>query len=428
VRTESPVCVWLPTRSPDNNGSYHDFESRINRKLRSGADFSRWSAVETSDTIVVGAGIVGCATAFWLARAGLSVTVIERDQLAQHASAVPASMLAPLDPADSDARVRAGWSSLEALREIESELEDVSKLEPRLGSTGLLRLAEQSDCDAMMTSAVSASDFGCQWYDRADLEAWDSRLDPRWHGGLWSPGESHVDGARLTRIFARGAEHYGARFEFGTRAVGVAMADGCVAGVLTEPDRLYAAGDVIICAGNWSGEIAHWVGATVTLEPVVGELFELEALRPNLPSCVSGGGVQMIPELGALWVGGGLAGKLEVSSQAETDSVVAGTSIDFDASEPAAERAGRVLCGVGDLSTRGTWVRSFGLTPDRMPLVGRVPNVEGVILATGHGQHGVLLSALTAAAIVELIVEGQISGEAQAFSPERFVGKLSAPL
>ncbi|MGE4608415.1 MAG: FAD-dependent oxidoreductase, partial [Myxococcota bacterium] len=106
--------------------------------------------MENSDTVVVGAGIVGCATAFWLARAGLSVTVIERDQLAQHASSARFSVLAPLDAADSEPRVRAGWSSLEALREIESELEDVSTLEPRIGDTGLLRLAEECDCDAMM--------------------------------------------------------------------------------------------------------------------------------------------------------------------------------------------------------------------------------------------------------------------------------------
>lgn len=410
-----------PFPIPLFKGSYPYVEARSILKNANRSRFLTTGAVESSDTVVVGAGVIGCAIAFWLARAGLSVTVIERDQLAQHASAVPASVLAPLDSADSEERVRAGWSSLEALREIESELEDVTKLELRLADTGLLRLAQERDCEVMMARAAAVSHHGCQWYDRADLAAWDSRLDPRWHGGLWSPGESHVDGARLTRIFARGAEHYGARFEFGTPAVGLAMADGCVAGVLTESDRLFAAGDVIICAGNWSGEIAHWVGSTVTFEPVIGEVLELEAPRPNLPSCVSGGGVQMVPDLGELWVGGGLAGTLEVSPRVESALDAAGASDDFDASRPLAERAARVLRGASDLRSRGTWVGSVALTPDRMPLVGRVPDVEGAILATAHGRHGVLLSALTAAAIVELIVEGRISEDAQPFSPDRFV-------
>ena len=109
--------------------------------------------METSDTIVVGAGVVGCAAAFWLARAGLSVTVIERDDLAQHASSASVSVLAPLDAVDAEPRVRAGWASLEALRVIESELEDVSALEPRISDAGLLRLAEERDCDAMKVSA-----------------------------------------------------------------------------------------------------------------------------------------------------------------------------------------------------------------------------------------------------------------------------------
>lgn len=376
--------------------------------------------MENSDTVVVGAGIVGCATAFWLARAGLSVTVIERDQLAQHASSARFSVLAPLDAADSEPRVRAGWSSLEALREIESELEDVSTLEPRIGDTGLLRLAEECDCDAMMAHAASAPHHGCQWYDRAELEAWDSRLDPRWHGGLWSPRESQVDGARLTRIFARGAEHYGARFEFGTTAVGLAMSEGCVAGVLTDHDLLFAAGDVIICAGNWSGEVANWVGSTVTFEPVMGEALKLDAPRPNLPSSVSAGGVQLVPDRGELWIGNGFSGTLEMSSALELESDPPGAPDDLDGSTPLAERAARVLRCVADLPSRETWVGSFSLTPDRMPLVGRVPNVEGAILATGYGRHGVLLSALTAVAIVELIVEGQTSDEAQPFSPDRF--------
>lgn len=375
--------------------------------------------METSDTVVVGAGIVGCATAFWLARAGLSVTVIERDQLGQHASSGPVSVLAPLDAVDSEPRVQAGWSSLETLREIESELEDVSRLEPRIADTGLLRLAGEHDCDEMSSHATAASNHGCRWYDRAELEAWDSRLDPRWHGGMWSPHESHVDGARLTRIFARGAEHYGARFEFGTPAIGLATSDGCVAGVLTEPG-LFAAGDVIICAGNWSQEVANWVGSTIPFEPVIGETLRLGTPLPNLPTSVSAGGVQLVPDQGDLWLGKGLAGTLELSHKPEAERDQPGEWDELDDTSPLVERAAGVMRGLAELPSRETWVGSFGSTPDGMPLVGRVPNVEGLIVATGHGPHGVLLSALTAGAIVELIVEGEVSGEAQPFSPDRF--------
>lgn len=375
--------------------------------------------METSDTVVVGAGIVGCATAFWLARAGLSVTVIERDRLGQHASSAAVSVLAPLDAIDSEPRVQAGWASLETLREIESELEDVSTLEPRIADTGLLRLAGQHDCDEMRAHAATASNHGCRWYDRADLEAWDARLDPCWHGGMWSPRESHVNGARLTRIFARGAEHYGARFEFETTAIGLATSEGCVAGVLTEPG-LFAAGDVIICAGNWSGEVANWVGSTVMIEPVIGETLRLGTPRPNLPSSVSAGGVQLVPDQGDLWVGKGMAGTLEMSHEPESELDQPAKWDKLDSARPLAERAAGVMRGLADLPIGETWVGSFALTPDQMPLVGRVPNVEGLILATGHGRHGVLLSALTAGAIVELIVEGQISEEAQPFSPDRF--------
>ncbi len=375
--------------------------------------------METSDTVVVGAGIIGCATAFWLARAGLSVTVIERDRLAQHASSGPVSLLAPLDARD-DVRARAGWSSLEALREIESELAEVSTLDPRIDDTGLLRLASERDCDAMRRRVVDASHQGCQWYDRADLEAWDSRLDRRWHGGIWSPGESQVDGARLARAFARGAEHYGARFEFGKPAVGLAMSDGCVAGVLTGSDELFATGEVVICTGNWTAEVAHWVGATVEYETVAGGAMKLEPSGLSLPGSVSAGGLQLISDLGELWIGDGLAGTLEMASDAEPAPNSTRDWTHVDGPADLIDAASHVIPRIADFTRGRTWVGSYARTADRMPLVGRVPNVEGLVLATGHGPHGVLLSALTAASIVELIVEGQVSDEAEPFAPDRF--------
>lgn len=377
--------------------------------------------METSDTVVVGAGVIGCATAFWLARAGLEVTVIERDQLAQHASSAPISVLAPLDAAGSDARIRAGWSSLEALREVESELEDLSTLELGIGDAGLLRLAREADCDAMRSQADRVSHYGCEWFDRADLESWDARLDPCWRGGIWSPRESQIDGARLAQIFARGAEHYGARFELCKPVVGLAMSEGCVAGVLTGPEELWATGEVIVCAGNWAPDVAHWAGAAVEIETISGAAVKLDPAALALRGAVSADGLQLVSEQGELWIGEGLAGTIESSVGGPGSPLARGGA---DGAEMLVESAAGIFPAIAGRKSGATWVGSYARTPDRMPLVGRVPNVEGAILATGHAQHGVLLSALTATAVVEQIVEGQISEDAAPFSPDRF-GSIS---
>lgn len=366
--------------------------------------------METSDAVVVGGGAVGCATAFWLARAGLTVTVLERDSVAQHASSCRMSGLAPLDAGARGVLVEAGFESLDVLREVQDELEEVSGIELHTDDRGWLRLGDAIERDARYADSEILSRFGCRWMERSELDALDSRFDERWVGGLWSPQESRVDASRLTRAFAAGAAHYGARFEWNTPATGLAMAAGCVGGVLADSDRLFAAGDVVICAGAWTAEVAVWLGAALPVVAESGEMYALPAPSRPLPCAISGPGVSLLPGEDQLWVRSdashatGSAPSALSDWRRDADALVAGIAAEPDE----------------------TWVGSAAELPDGMPLVGRVAGVEGAAVATGHGRHGVLLAALTAAGIVELLVEGKVSEDIEAFSPDRLEGRGAA--
>lgn len=358
--------------------------------------------MEHSDAVVVGAGVVGCATAFWLARAGLGVTVIERDAPARHASAGAASLLAPAgDALSSGPLAAAGWASLELLQEIEDELEEVSAFEPRIRASGLLRLAGEAEREALRGRLGDLAPYDFSWLDRRDLEDWDARIDAAMVGGLWSPREGYTDGALLTRAFAQGAEHFGARFALAESAVGLAVAQGCVAGVLLDGGELAPAGEVVLCLGAWSRLASAWLDWEVPVDPWRGQWLALSAPSPNLPApvCARGAVAVPSPDAGLLWAG------VEQVGETLPDPLEA-----VAAAIPALRACER----------RQTWSSAFPRATDDLPVVGRVPGVEGAIVATGHGANGVLLSALTGSGLVELLVEGQLPSELEPFTPERF--------
>src|SRR5688500_9415746 len=94
------------------------------------------------DVIVVGGGVVGCAVAFFLAREGLAVALLERDSLAAHASGAAAGMLAPICESDGTGPLfEFGLESLRMFPGLVPELRELSGIDPQYVPSGILRAA-----------------------------------------------------------------------------------------------------------------------------------------------------------------------------------------------------------------------------------------------------------------------------------------------
>ena len=80
----------------------------------------------------------------------------------------------------------------------------------------------------------------------------------------------------------------------------------------------------------------------------------------------------------------------------------------------------RVVPALADSRFLEAWAGLRPATPDRLPVIGRVPGVEGLVLATGHFRNGILLSPVTARLVADLVLGKGLPDEAAAFSPARF--------
>jgi glycine oxidase len=262
-----------------------------------------------TSVVVVGGGVIGSAIAWTLARDGASVMLLERDDVAAHASGVAAGMLQPLGESwGRGGFANLGLRSLAMFPEIIADLREHTGIDPEYHESGALSVAFDDDDERdLRERAATWADHGLEWLDAKAVRTAEPRLAPDARGGLWSPREAHARSALLARAFATGAAQRGARVETGVTALGLLREGRRVTGVRTTAgDRPGA--EVVLCQGPWAPMGLDWLGSDASWElpvvPVRGQIAAIEAPRPPLYSVIAGAGIYLVPKQdGSLVVG-----------------------------------------------------------------------------------------------------------------------------
>jgi glycine oxidase len=369
------------------------------------------AAARSPDVLVVGGGAIGCAVAHALARAGLAVALLERGELAGEASGAAAGMLAPLGEAGGPGPfLRLGLRALARFPALAAELRDASGVDPEHRASGILRVA----LDARGAGALEALAALPGAADLARLAPREALalapgLSPRVAAAVLSPREGHVRSPLLVRAFAGAAARLGARIETGAPVCGLLRRGARVVGVET-PEGPRAAGAVVLCTGSWTRLATRWLGPDreLPVSPVRGQIVSLDAPSPPFgPILWREGGVYLVPKLDGSVVAGATQERVGFDCRV-TASGVAGLLAG----------AAELLPSLAEASFRGAWAGLRPETPDGLPLVGPVPDAEGLFVAAGHHRNGVLLSPVTA----ELVADGLLGKgwSEPALLPERF--------
>ena len=209
-----------------------------------------------ADVVVVGAGIVGCATAYFLARRGARVAVVERGSVPGEQSRKNWGFVRQQgrDPVELPLVVEANrmWQGLE--RELGADIEWV-----RGGNLALA--ADESRLARFEAWLPVAREFGLdtRLLRARNLDAVVPGLAGGWLGGLHTPGDGHADPEKTTDAFARAAVAHGATLHLDCAVQGVTALAGAVAGVVTEQGEIRA--PVVVCAaGAWSSRLTRTLG------------------------------------------------------------------------------------------------------------------------------------------------------------------------
>jgi glycine/D-amino acid oxidase-like deaminating enzyme len=421
-----------------------------------------------ADVVVVGAGIIGCATAYSLARRGARVVVVERGPVPGEQSRKNWGFVRQQgrDPLEMPLVIEANrmWRGLE--RELGADVEWIA-------GGNLALAADEARMARFEAWLPVAREFGLETrlLRAGDLGAVVPGLAGGFVGGMHTPGDGHADPEKATDAFARGARAHGASLHLNCAVQGVTTAAGAVSGVVTEDGEIRTP-TVVCAAGAWSARLARtlglsvpqrWVRGTVartTPAPAVtgcavwGPGVAFRQRRDGSFNIAAGGALDHDVTLDSLrqlrfflpnfWKNKALfrfhvgrpllasvAGLLP-GSAARRQPLVWDRGLEPQPNPVKVRRSltelQRMLPSLPPLGIAKHWAGYIDAAPDLVPVLGEVPQLRGFVLATGFSGHGFAMGPIAGRLISELILDGKPSLDISGFRFSRFAeGAIGRP-
>lgn len=360
------------------------------------------------DAVVVGGGVIGCAIARDLARAGYAVTLLERGKIGAEASAAAAGTLGVQSETENELMLQMAGASRRLFPTVIEALanETGSAVEfCRDGTLYLCFTAEDEETLETRRRWQQELGFSSERLTRSRVLAIEPHIARRVRSAVLFPDDGRVDGAALTLAYARAARRAGCDGQEGVEVRRIAVESGRVSGVETTSGRL-ACDLVINAAGAWAGALV--AGTALPIEPVRGQIVVLQAEKPLLRHAVySPRGYAVGRRNGRILLG---TTREQVGFEKR---VTASGALGILAA------AFELSSALRQLSVCEAWAGLRPAAPDRLPIIGRDPAVTGYYVATGHYRNGILLAPLTAALVLGLL-RGEVHPWLEALRPERF--------
>jgi glycine oxidase len=363
---------------------------------------------------VVGGGIIGCATAYELAKAGCAVTLFERAMPGAEASGAAAGLLTPLGDATGSAVDRLAVASWRLYPEIVDELRQRTGIDVEYVTRGTIHpLFDVDDvrrAEARLAGRESG-EFGIEAWDTADVRAREPALATRVRGAMFIGADHWVNNQRLVVAYAHAAIAAGVVLRSGTSVSRVIVEDGRAHGVVADGDR-WDADAVLLAAGAWTGALAASFGERLRVEPARGQMVALAHVPPVLNHAVSTDDIYLVPRpSGELLIG------------ATVERVGFHRSVTAEGIASLLSTAIALVPSLGSLPIARTWYGFRPWAPDGMPILGPWPHVAGLWVATAHFRSGILLAPITARVMTDWMTMGEPRLAMEAFAPERFLTK-----
>ncbi len=413
--------------------------------------------------VVVGGGVVGVCCAYFLARRGADVTLLERDEIGRAASYGNAGLISPghppinrpgrvrqalrsmgdrlsplyveprWDPAlvrwlwtfrrfCSDAHVEHAMAALAPLglrtTDLFDELVGGEGLDCGYRRSGYL---EVFDTEAGVATGraevrvVERHGFAPEFLDGPALREREPLLGAGVRGGWLHDEGTLVEPYRFVLEMADRAAARGAKIRSRTEVLAIRSASGSVTGVRTAEGEDVEAEAVVLATGAYSPDLMASLGCPLPIQPAKGyhaDRSRRDADTPNLtmPCLLGERAVFCSPMENHVRFAGtlefsGLNLKLRRDRLEQLDAAARRFFTTTDLSAPISEWCGLRPC-----------------TPDGLPVIGRVPGCEGAFVTTGHAMLGLTLGPITGSLVADLVMRGAPTLDLDAFRPGRFAG------
>ncbi len=378
---------------------------------------------EAFSVVVIGGGVIGTSVAYYLAKEGVDVALVERGGLCSGTSKACDGFIA-LENKTTGPNLQLALRSIKLYEELAGELDH--NIEYRqCGGLLLAKTEEELDSLRILKEELKQAGLETELVDRSDLRMMESALSSEIIGGLHSPSDGQVNPMKATLELARASQKYGAKIFTYEGVCGIIKIKDSISSVVTNSKTIHTK-FVVNASWVWAPLIGEMVGLNIPVVPRQGQLLVTEKVPPLLNKVMLAAGYLTVKygDRGREELGVSFAGE-----QTKDGGILIGSSrqfvgystrVELRVIKAIAHEAISFIPRLKDIHCIRTYAGLRPYTPDHLPILGKVDEIEGFIIAAGHEGDGVALAPITGKLIAELITKGKTSISLDRFNLARF--------
>jgi len=295
------------------------------------------------------------------------------------------------------------------------ELKQVGGVDFKLEKTGLKYVMYDNDDRAYANSIYDSIPHlhdQMVWMNEKELRKDEPYINEQAIGALTFLNDDQVNPYLLMNAFRNAARNQGVLI-LNEEVIDIKVENHKVVGVQTSNNYI-ACNTVINAAGAWAPEIGEMINVSLPITPVKGQVLLSEKMPKILTSCLSTSDCYIAQKDN---------GEILIGSTTENKNY--DTSSSFEQLKNLAQGAVKAIPVLKQMNCKRTWAGLRPGTPDEVPILGRVENIEGYINACGHFRTGILTSAITARIINDIVFDREPEIDITPFLLNRFKEEMA---
>lgn len=331
-------------------------------------------------------------TARELAKAGLTVSLLERNELGQESTWAGGGIISPLYPWRYNEAVTrlASWSQA-VYPQLALEIQEESGLDPEWTQNGLLIL----DSDEQQAASRWAAKYAvhCEIVSPEQALALEPQLAAVNTDGIWLPDVAQVRNPRLVKAMRGSLLHHGVKLIEHAEVDALCIKQDRICGVRVAGEQI-PADRVVITSGAWSAGLLQQLGIRLVVKPLRGQMLLFKTKPGLLSRIVLSRDRYVIPRRD---------GRILVGSTLE--DVGFDKSTTAEAQEALIAEAIRLIPALSRFDIEHHWAGLRPASPDGIPYIYADRQIEGLYVNTGHFRNGVVLGPASARLMADIVLQ-----------------------